>query len=377
MDSSISSDLIRGHIDTIILKTLISGDKCAFDITKDIEERSNGEYLLKQATLYSALKRLETLKMIDPYWSDSPEGGRRRYFKLTDEGKKLIEESLNEWSYSKNILDLLITDGVSEKKTEVKVVYKESPAPIVEETAATEYEEPVNYTAYRPSDYVRTESVKEEVNFRQVLNDILKSSNSVEVIKDEAEDEKINKTSENKEKVSIEDVKISYTGYDKVDYSDIVEKSLQEGFSVKFANRKKKKAGFYVNKINIISAFITFFVMILEILTVSLIGFVKPLSAWLMVLVPVAFLSAVFFLCYSDLPKTSEKNFKSQMWTSLVIAINLSLLTVAIALLTNVDFADKHSVAFVLVPCLLYFDAFIYFAVKNLLVFGKRFAVNA
>lgn len=58
--SSISSDLIRGHINTIILRTLYDGDKYGYEIINEIEEKSKGQYTLKQPTLYSALKRLES-----------------------------------------------------------------------------------------------------------------------------------------------------------------------------------------------------------------------------------------------------------------------------------------------------------------------------
>ena len=58
--SAISSDLIRGHINTIILRTLYDGDKYGYEIINEIEEKSKGQYSLKQPTLYSALKRLES-----------------------------------------------------------------------------------------------------------------------------------------------------------------------------------------------------------------------------------------------------------------------------------------------------------------------------
>ena len=58
-NNSISSDLIRGHINTIILRTLYDGDKYGYEIINEIEEKSKGQYSLKQPTLYSALKRLE------------------------------------------------------------------------------------------------------------------------------------------------------------------------------------------------------------------------------------------------------------------------------------------------------------------------------
>ena len=78
---AISSDLIRGHIDTIILHTLLDGDKYAQQISDSIEEKSEKEYKINQATLYSSLKRLESLRFVKSYWNDS-ETGRRKYFNL-------------------------------------------------------------------------------------------------------------------------------------------------------------------------------------------------------------------------------------------------------------------------------------------------------
>ena len=74
---NIDSDLIRGNIDTIILKTMLDGDKYGLDIIKEVESRSNGTYELKQPTLYSCLKRLENQQLISSYWLDSDIGGRR------------------------------------------------------------------------------------------------------------------------------------------------------------------------------------------------------------------------------------------------------------------------------------------------------------
>ena len=55
--NAISADLIRGHINTIILRTLYERDKYGYEIIEEIESKSHGQYSLKQPTLYSALKR--------------------------------------------------------------------------------------------------------------------------------------------------------------------------------------------------------------------------------------------------------------------------------------------------------------------------------
>ena len=110
MDNTINSDLIRGHIDTIILKALYEGDRYGYDIIKDIEQKSGGQYQLKQPTLYSCLKRLETQGFISSYWGAKSNGGRRKYYALTDMGRELFIHNQTEWEYSRTGIDKLISD---------------------------------------------------------------------------------------------------------------------------------------------------------------------------------------------------------------------------------------------------------------------------
>ena len=110
--SDIGSDIIRGHINTIILRSLYDRDKYGYEIMSDIEQKSHGQYSLKQPTLYSALKRLENQAYIKAYWKtdEVSNGGRRKYFTLTESGKEITEKNLAEWEYSRTIIDSLISD---------------------------------------------------------------------------------------------------------------------------------------------------------------------------------------------------------------------------------------------------------------------------
>lgn len=110
--SDIGSDIIRGHINTIILRSLYDRDKYGYEIMSDIEQKSHGQYSLKQPTLYSALKRLENQGYIKAYWKtdEVSNGGRRKYFTLTESGKEITEKNLAEWEYSRTIIDSLISD---------------------------------------------------------------------------------------------------------------------------------------------------------------------------------------------------------------------------------------------------------------------------
>jgi PadR family transcriptional regulator PadR len=107
-DNKISSDLLRGHTDTIILKLLMAGDKYGYEISKLIYTNSSNEYELKEATMYSSLKRLEADGSITSYWGDETQGGRRKYYRITERGKQIYFENKNNWEYAKRVLDNLL-----------------------------------------------------------------------------------------------------------------------------------------------------------------------------------------------------------------------------------------------------------------------------
>ncbi|WP_104372965.1 PadR family transcriptional regulator [Desulfocucumis palustris] len=108
IDPKISSDLLRGHTDTMILKILQSGDQYGYEIVKLIQQNSGGEYELKEATMYSSLKRLESDGNITWYWGDETQGGRRKYYKITEKGKLTYAENKKNWEYAKRVLDQLL-----------------------------------------------------------------------------------------------------------------------------------------------------------------------------------------------------------------------------------------------------------------------------
>lgn len=105
---SIASDLIRGHTDTIILANLLDGDSYGYKINKAIKEKTNGEYELKEATLYTAFKRLEKSGDISSYWGDENSGARRRYYTITNSGKQTYKTLKDEWETAKTLIDKLI-----------------------------------------------------------------------------------------------------------------------------------------------------------------------------------------------------------------------------------------------------------------------------
>lgn len=105
---SIAGDLIRGHTDAIILARLLRSDSYGYEINKIISTLSAGRFELKEATLYTAFKRLEELGCITSYWGDSGAGARRRYYTITPAGQEASYRLMAEWKETKDIMDKLL-----------------------------------------------------------------------------------------------------------------------------------------------------------------------------------------------------------------------------------------------------------------------------
>lgn len=100
----------RGKLSSIILSTLSDGDKYGFEIISEIEKQTCGAVVIKQPSLYSSLKRMEDQDLISSYWMDSEIGGRRHYYRLTDYGRKQLEQ----WKKDFDITKIQFTKKSSE-----------------------------------------------------------------------------------------------------------------------------------------------------------------------------------------------------------------------------------------------------------------------
>ena len=100
---SITSDILRGHTETIILSLLLKQDSYGYKINKEILARTDRRYELKEATLYSAFKRLEQAGCIRTYWGDETTGARRRYYSITEKGRETYASNRRDWEEAKEL----------------------------------------------------------------------------------------------------------------------------------------------------------------------------------------------------------------------------------------------------------------------------------
>lgn len=100
-------EILKGYIDTIILSVLQSKEMYGYEIAKRIKEKSKEKFEIKEATLYVSLKRLEKKKYLEGYWNDDEGtgGGRRRYYRITEEGRGYFIEKVEEWGLLRLLLN--------------------------------------------------------------------------------------------------------------------------------------------------------------------------------------------------------------------------------------------------------------------------------
>ena len=110
MKSSIANGESRGSINNILLKALQNGDKYGYEINKEIEIKSKGKFFLKEASLYSGLKRLQANGYITSYWQDGELGIRRHYYSITEKGLEKLNSSNFTWDDSKDFISEMFKD---------------------------------------------------------------------------------------------------------------------------------------------------------------------------------------------------------------------------------------------------------------------------
>ena len=102
------SDILRVFTDSIILAQLNISDSYGYSINKTISDLSDSYFELKEATLYTSFRRLEEAEYITSYWGDENSGARRRYYSITEKGRKYLEDNKNDWTKIQTTLEKVL-----------------------------------------------------------------------------------------------------------------------------------------------------------------------------------------------------------------------------------------------------------------------------
>lgn len=103
-----AADLLRGHTDTIVLGALRTSDRYGFEIYKAIRDATDGAHEIKEATLYATYRRLTKDGLVEAYWGDESQGGRRKYYRITDAGRAVYRANVAAWVATRDVIDALL-----------------------------------------------------------------------------------------------------------------------------------------------------------------------------------------------------------------------------------------------------------------------------
>ena len=108
--TEISSDIIRGYNDTMILFLLLNEPSYGYELSKQIKTLTEGKYVIKETTLYSAFSRMEKNGYIESFESEAPTTGKKRtYYRITDLGRSYYNEKCEEWRLTKEVVERFVS----------------------------------------------------------------------------------------------------------------------------------------------------------------------------------------------------------------------------------------------------------------------------
>ncbi|MBN6205541.1 PadR family transcriptional regulator [Ralstonia pickettii] len=101
-------ELVKGSTSLLVLQLLNERDMYGYELVKEMDMRSNHSLQMKEGTLYPALHKMEKQAYIEYYWKHQEKGPARKYYRITEEGKEILEERTTEWHRYVQVMNNLI-----------------------------------------------------------------------------------------------------------------------------------------------------------------------------------------------------------------------------------------------------------------------------
>jgi PadR family transcriptional regulator, regulatory protein PadR len=109
---AVDRELKRGTLEMVLLQLLSEKDMYGYELTSALVERSGGSYEVKDGTLYPVLYRLEKAELVAPYWESQERGVPRKYYGITEQGRRELGRLIEEWDAFASAVSRLIAKGV-------------------------------------------------------------------------------------------------------------------------------------------------------------------------------------------------------------------------------------------------------------------------
>lgn len=109
----INKELVKGSTGVLILSLLDRRAMYGYEMIKEIGQRSEQVFSFKEGTLYPLLHSLETEGLIESYWEETESPRKRKYYRITDQGRKNLKDRQQEWAAFKSAVDRVLWEGIS------------------------------------------------------------------------------------------------------------------------------------------------------------------------------------------------------------------------------------------------------------------------
>lgn len=107
----IDKSLITGSTGMLILKLLEEKEMYGYEMIDTLEKRSDNTFTLKAGTLYPLLHSMERMGYIDSREAEAENGRMRKYYTITESGKKILSEKRLEWEVFSGAVNLVLGKG--------------------------------------------------------------------------------------------------------------------------------------------------------------------------------------------------------------------------------------------------------------------------
>ncbi len=104
-------EMLKGHLDAIILTTIQSGTSHGYAIIQDIKKRSLGVFDLAEGTVYPALHRLENAGLVTSKWINLPNGRKRRVYEISEAGTAALTKKRSDWRVFTRTVELFLSES--------------------------------------------------------------------------------------------------------------------------------------------------------------------------------------------------------------------------------------------------------------------------
>lgn len=96
-------EMMKGSIDLLLMSLIRQRDMYGYEMIQIMKRLSEDTYEMSEGTLYASLKRLEKKEWVESYWQQT-DSGRRKYYHITDEGIKALDQKRENWKWMDNLV---------------------------------------------------------------------------------------------------------------------------------------------------------------------------------------------------------------------------------------------------------------------------------